>query len=153
MFAKTEPLSRVSTSLAWSTDGAQLFQNKMGGNNHGEPRGGVEGTAAKTGPLGSSYPSNWQLSRTESHGYRNESEESDALGSRAQEDLDGAKSPLGKVESETNEKGRVGVVPIRAKEREREFSHSRFVFAELVVLRKHEEAPHFVGDERQGLSP
>jgi hypothetical protein len=109
---------------------AQLFQDKMRGNNHGESRWGVEGSAARTGSLGPSYPSNWQLSRAESHGYPNETEEAetDALGSRAHEDLDGAKSPLGKGESETNEEGRVEVVPIPSKWKEsRSFSRSLFI--------------------------
>ena len=49
----------------------------------------------------------------------NETEaETDALGSRAQEDLDGTKSPLGKGESETNEEGRLEVVPIPSKKKE-----------------------------------
>jgi hypothetical protein len=137
--------------------------------NHGGSRRGVEGTAARTQSAGPSYSSNWQLNRPESHRYPGETEgaETDALGSRAQEDLDSAKSPVGKDKADVintcahnepictqqdccgatgslgqgkataGEEGCVGDVPIPAKIKESGGFSRSLYFAKLVVLRVH----------------
>jgi hypothetical protein len=59
---------------------------------------GIEGTGERTRSPGPSDPSNWQLSRTSSHGYTSETQkaETDFLGSCTQENFARAKGTMGK---------------------------------------------------------
>jgi hypothetical protein len=92
----------IRRTLAWrryrlvcSVDG-QLFRTTEG-EIHGGSRRGIEGVGERTRSPGPSYPSDWQLRRTPSHGYTSETEkaETDSRQQRAQEDFARAKGTMG----------------------------------------------------------